>query len=84
LGVSGGWEVWWFGFIQCLGLGWPAPKPKKPPFQPPPTLPRAQAAAQIDPKPCKPEPNGPTLPPRWPHFLADASWSSKCTPAAPA
>jgi hypothetical protein len=25
-----------------------------------------------------------TLPPMWPHFLTDASWSSKCTPAAPA
>ena len=25
-----------------------------------------------------------TLPPMWPHFLADESWSSKCTPAAPA
>ena len=25
-----------------------------------------------------------TLPPRWPHFFADESWSSKCTPAAPA
>jgi hypothetical protein len=25
-----------------------------------------------------------TLPPMWPHFLAEASWSSKCTPAAPA
>ncbi len=25
-----------------------------------------------------------TLPPRCPHFLADESWSSKCTPAAPA
>ena len=25
-----------------------------------------------------------TLPPRWPHFFSDASWSSKCTPAAPA
>src|SRR5207302_10718095 len=25
-----------------------------------------------------------TLPPRWPHFLADDSWSSQCTPAAPA
>jgi hypothetical protein len=24
------------------------------------------------------------LPPRWPHFFSDASWSSKCTPAAPA
>ena len=23
-----------------------------------------------------------TLPPRWPHFFSDASWSSKCTPAA--
>jgi hypothetical protein len=25
-----------------------------------------------------------TLPPMCPHFLADESWSSKCTPAAPA
>ena len=25
-----------------------------------------------------------TLPPRWPHFFSEASWSSKCTPAAPA
>ena len=25
-----------------------------------------------------------TFPPRWPHFFSDASWSSKCTPAAPA
>ena len=25
-----------------------------------------------------------TLPPMWPHFLTEASWSSKCTPAAPA
>ena len=25
-----------------------------------------------------------TLPPMWPHFLAEASWSSKWTPAAPA
>ncbi len=25
-----------------------------------------------------------TLPPMWPHFFTDASWSSKCTPAAPA
>ena len=25
-----------------------------------------------------------TLPPMWPHFFADESWSSKCTPAAPA
>jgi hypothetical protein len=25
-----------------------------------------------------------TLPPMWPHFLTAASWSSKCTPAAPA
>jgi hypothetical protein len=25
-----------------------------------------------------------TLPPMWPHFFSDASWSSKCTPAAPA
>ena len=25
-----------------------------------------------------------TLPPMCPHFLADDSWSSKCTPAAPA
>ena len=25
-----------------------------------------------------------TLPPRWPHFFSDASWSSKCTAAAPA
>jgi hypothetical protein len=25
-----------------------------------------------------------TLPPRWPHFFSLASWSSKCTPAAPA
>ena len=25
-----------------------------------------------------------TLPPMWPHFLTDASWSSKWTPAAPA
>jgi hypothetical protein len=25
-----------------------------------------------------------TLPPRWPHFFSAASWSSKCTPAAPA
>ena len=24
-----------------------------------------------------------TLPPRWPHFFSDESWSSKCTPAAP-
>ena len=24
-----------------------------------------------------------TLPPMWPHFFTDASWSSKCTPAAP-
>ena len=26
----------------------------------------------------------PTLPPRWPHFFSEDSWSSKCTPAAPA
>ena len=25
-----------------------------------------------------------TLPPMWPHFFTAASWSSKCTPAAPA
>lgn len=25
-----------------------------------------------------------TLPPMWPHFLAEESWSSKWTPAAPA
>jgi hypothetical protein len=25
-----------------------------------------------------------TLPPRWPHFFSAASWSSQCTPAAPA
>ena len=25
-----------------------------------------------------------TLPPMCPHFFSDASWSSKCTPAAPA
>ena len=25
-----------------------------------------------------------TLPPRWPHFFSELSWSSKCTPAAPA
>ena len=25
-----------------------------------------------------------TFPPRWPHFFSDESWSSKCTPAAPA
>ena len=25
-----------------------------------------------------------TLPPRWPHFFSLASWSSQCTPAAPA
>ena len=25
-----------------------------------------------------------TLPPRWPHFFSPASWSSKCTAAAPA
>jgi hypothetical protein len=25
-----------------------------------------------------------TLPPRWPHFFSLASWSSKCTPEAPA
>ena len=25
-----------------------------------------------------------TLPPRCPHFFSDASWSSQCTPAAPA
>ena len=25
-----------------------------------------------------------TFPPRWPHFFSDASWSSQCTPAAPA
>jgi hypothetical protein len=25
-----------------------------------------------------------TLPPRWPHFFSEASWSSQCTPAAPA
>ena len=24
------------------------------------------------------------MPPRWPHFFSDESWSSKCTPAAPA
>ena len=24
-----------------------------------------------------------TLPPRWPHFFSEESWSSKCTPAAP-
>src|SRR2546429_474693 len=24
-----------------------------------------------------------TFPPRWPHFFTEASWSSKCTPAAP-
>ena len=25
-----------------------------------------------------------TFPPRWPHFFSEESWSSKCTPAAPA
>ena len=25
-----------------------------------------------------------TLPPMWPHFFSDDSWSSQCTPAAPA
>ncbi len=25
-----------------------------------------------------------TLPPMWPHFFSEDSWSSKCTPAAPA
>ena len=25
-----------------------------------------------------------TLPPRWPHFFSEESWSSKWTPAAPA
>ena len=25
-----------------------------------------------------------TLPPRWPHFFSEASWSSQCTPEAPA
>jgi hypothetical protein len=25
-----------------------------------------------------------TLPPRWPHFFSDASWSSQCEPATPA
>ena len=25
-----------------------------------------------------------TLPPMWPHFFSEASWSSQCTPAAPA
>ena len=25
-----------------------------------------------------------TFPPRWPHFFSEASWSSQCTPAAPA
>jgi len=25
-----------------------------------------------------------TFPPRCPHFFSDASWSSQCTPAAPA
>ena len=25
-----------------------------------------------------------TLPPMWPHFFSLASWSSQCTPAAPA
>ena len=25
-----------------------------------------------------------TLPPRWPHFFSEESWSSKCTAAAPA
>ena len=25
-----------------------------------------------------------TFPPMWPHFFSEASWSSKCTPAAPA
>ena len=25
-----------------------------------------------------------TLPPRWPHFFSEASWSAQCTPAAPA
>lgn len=25
-----------------------------------------------------------TLPPRWPHFFSEASWSSQWTPAAPA
>ena len=25
-----------------------------------------------------------TLPPRWPHFFSEASWSSKWIPAAPA
>jgi len=25
-----------------------------------------------------------TLPPMWPHFFTEASWSSKCTPPAPA
>jgi hypothetical protein len=24
-----------------------------------------------------------TLPPMWPHFFSEASWSSKCTPEAP-
>ena len=24
------------------------------------------------------------MPPRWPHFFSEASWSSQCTPAAPA
>ncbi|MNR50210.1 hypothetical protein D3C85_1696970 [compost metagenome] len=24
-----------------------------------------------------------TFPPKWPHFLAELNWSSKCTPAAP-
>ncbi len=25
-----------------------------------------------------------TLPPMWPHFFSEESWSSQCTPAAPA
>ena len=25
-----------------------------------------------------------TLPPMWPHFFSEDSWSSQCTPAAPA
>ena len=25
-----------------------------------------------------------TLPPRWPHFFSEASWSSQCEPATPA
>ena len=43
---------------------------------------------QHDCKPCEPgmasRVGTSTLPPKWPHFFSEASWSSKWTPAAPA